>query len=131
MLSTRKGRAHAFLALVAAAISASVAVLYTFPVGAGGFYPWCPIHAYTGLLCPGCGATRALDALVHGHVAQAFAFNPLVTLLVPVVLIYFAEAYRRAASGGSIQPIWPVIPRAFVSGLLAIATVFTVIRNLS
>ena len=51
-------------------------ILYTFPPGAGSFYPRCVFHAVTGLLCPGCGTTRALHQLLHGHFAAAFRLNP-------------------------------------------------------
>jgi len=51
-------------------------VLYTFPPGAHSFYPPCVFHRVTGLLCPGCGTTRALHQLLHGHVAAAFKLNP-------------------------------------------------------
>jgi len=45
--------------------------------------PVCPIHQLTGLNCPGCGATRALHQLVHGHVGAAVGFNPLVIIGLP------------------------------------------------
>jgi hypothetical protein len=37
----------------------------------------CPLKLATGLPCIGCGATRALAALVSGHVAEALRANPL------------------------------------------------------
>jgi len=51
--------------------------LYTFPPGGPqSLYPRCVFHAVTGLLCPGCGTTRALHQLLHGHVVAAFQLNP-------------------------------------------------------
>lgn len=130
MLSERQRRAHTSLGYASAGIAASVTVLYKFPPRTAGFYPVCPVHAYTGLLCPGCGATRALAALLHGHLAQALALNSLVTLLLPVVLLYCAETYRRTAFGQSGEPARPRVPRAIVAGLLVIAAMFTAVRNL-
>lgn len=52
-------------------------VLYTFPPVTSGFYPQCVFHQLTGLDCPGCGITRALHALLHGRVGEAFRFNPM------------------------------------------------------
>ena len=105
-------------------------LLYKFPPGTVGFYPSCPLHACTGLLCPGCGATRALAALVHGNLVQALVLNPLVILLLPIVLLYCAEAYRRAAFIKTGEPPWPAIPRAVVPTVLAVAAFFTVVKNL-
>lgn len=42
--------------------------------------PGCHIHELTGILCPGCGSTRALRALLHGEWQQSFRQN---ILLVP------------------------------------------------
>ena len=64
------------LTLSAIVAVAGAWVLYTFPNGPGSFYPPCVFHRVTGLLCPGCGATHALQALVHGQFAAAFKYNP-------------------------------------------------------
>lgn len=40
--------------------------------------PHCAFRAITGCPCPTCGATRCVLALVHGHVAQALGWNPMV-----------------------------------------------------
>lgn len=39
--------------------------------------PPCPLHAYTGYYCPGCGGTRATFALLHGHLIRSFVLHPL------------------------------------------------------
>lgn len=51
----------------------------------------CLFHAATGLLCPGCGTTRSLTALIHGDVAGAFAFNQLI-YFIPIFLIAYELA---------------------------------------
>jgi hypothetical protein len=53
----------------------------------------CLFHAATGLLCPGCGTTRSLTALLHGDVATAFAFNSLI-YFIPVFLIAYELTKR-------------------------------------
>ena len=42
--------------------------------------PLCPLRTLTGLPCPTCGATRAAEAMLGGHVLDAVLYNPLVTL---------------------------------------------------
>lgn len=37
-----------------------------------------------GLYCPGCGGTRAVDALLHGHILQSLWYHPLVIYTVVV-----------------------------------------------
>ena len=65
------------LVLGASVLLAVAAVVYLFDPVTTWFYPPCVFNLLTGLLCPGCGGTRALHALLHGDVAGAFAFNPL------------------------------------------------------
>jgi hypothetical protein len=63
-------------------------VVYRFPPATTSWYPRCVFHALTGLDCPGCGGTRAVHQLLHGHFADAFALNPLLFLfLIPVAIL--------------------------------------------
>lgn len=48
----------------------------------------CLFHAATGLLCPGCGTTRSLTALLHGDLPSAFAYNQLIYFLPLLLLAY-------------------------------------------
>jgi len=54
--------------------------------------PLCPLHAVTGLPCPTCGSTRAAIALVHGDLATALAWNPLMTLVMIGAALYVLYA---------------------------------------
>lgn len=47
--------------------------------------PRCLFHDWTGLHCAGCGMTRATYALLDGRLADAFRFNPLGMILLPLV----------------------------------------------
>lgn len=56
----------------------------------------CTFKALTGYDCPGCGAQRALHALLHGQPAQAWRFNPFIFFAVPIAAAYIViEALRR------------------------------------
>ncbi len=100
----------------------AAAALYFAPPTASRFYPRCLFHDATGLLCPGCGATRALAALLHGHLAEAFHLNALIVALLPAALLYLAFGVGRSR--------WPRIPVPVTSALVAAAFLFTVFRNL-
>jgi hypothetical protein len=36
----------------------------------------CTFRRFTGLPCPGCGMTRSFISMAHGHLAEAWRFNP-------------------------------------------------------
>jgi hypothetical protein len=128
MISTPHRRhANQALAAVVSATALFSALLYRFPPARYHFYPQCPFHQYTGLLCPGCGATRALSALVHGDISAAVHFNVLTVILLPLFFVWLVFAYQRAITGRT--PAWPKLPNQGIPALLVLTTVFTLIRN--
>lgn len=38
----------------------------------------CLFKLITGFYCPGCGGSRAVLALIHGHLISSFIYHPLV-----------------------------------------------------
>ncbi len=48
------------------------------------WFPGCLFHRFTGLNCPGCGMTRAACATLHGRIGEAFRFNPVGMILLPL-----------------------------------------------
>lgn len=73
----------------------SVALLgiaaYAFrETGGAGWMPGCVFRKFTGYDCPGCGMTRATYASLHGNFAQAFHFNPVGMILLPLASIGLA-----------------------------------------
>ena len=51
-------------------------------------WPRCPLLAMTGYPCLTCGATRCAMALGHGHLTQAWHWNPLALLALCGVVIF-------------------------------------------
>ena len=43
--------------------------------------PACLMRALTGIPCPGCGMTRSLTSIWHGHFLISFRYHPLGMLL--------------------------------------------------
>lgn len=64
--------------------------LYRF----GSPFP-CFFHLITGLYCPGCGAGRAVTALVHGDFLTAFRNNILFLPAFAFVGWYFFQRYLQ------------------------------------
>jgi hypothetical protein len=123
-LIRRRFIAHTLLA--AALLLGAALVLY--PPTRFSLYPACPIHLYLGLLCPGCGATRALAALLHGRLLDALRLNALFVLLLPIALAGAIESYRRALRPESFR--WPQPSAPALYATLAAAAIFTLARNL-
>jgi len=117
----------AFPALIAAGM-VGVALLRVFDPATSGVFPPCPLHYFTGLYCPGCGSLRALHALLHGDLRQAWAMNPLTILLLPFLTYgLISEALLALLGRGLPQPM---LSAAGIRGLCALIVLFGVVRNL-
>jgi len=130
-VNTDRRRWPSNLARVAAPVALlffAAFVLAVFPPTQYSFYPQCPIHRYFHILCPGCGTTRAIAALLHGNIVAALQFNALTTLLLPVALAYAAISYRRYLKRMTFQ--WPQPSHAAIYTTLIVVAVFTIARNL-
>lgn len=83
-----------------AAFGIGIATLYA-TTGVG--FP-CPFRAVTGWECPFCGGTRLGASLLHGDVAGAFAYNPLVFLSLVVGVVVGALWLVEALGGPRVRP---------------------------
>ena len=128
-MSSAGGRVAALARAAAplAAVMAVAAVLRHFPPEQYGFYPQCPVYALLHIECPGCGTTRALAALLHGHVMEALRLNALSILMLPIAAGYSAVWYRRYLRREPFR--WPQLPPATLYTALAVAALFAVLRN--
>lgn len=111
--------------LALGAVGACAAVAARDPNEPGSWL-MCPYLATTGFVCPGCGTLRAVHALTQGDVATAWQRNPGLLLTVPVLVLVWLTAVRRA---------WLGVPRRWTPGprLLAVLPVlvaaYWVLRN--
>lgn len=48
--------------------------------------PKCMVHELTGWNCPGCGSQRMLHAILHGNIAEAWHYNALFVILIPILI---------------------------------------------
>lgn len=79
----------------------------------------CVFHGVTGLYCPGCGLTRALQACLQGDIEQAFRYNVLVPCLLPVYgayLLAVRTGHRRTG-------------RVLMAAMLVMTVAYGVLRN--
>jgi hypothetical protein len=113
--------------LLALAILVGLLALYHLDPVKHGFYPRCQLNALTGLQCPGCGGLRALHALLHVRVAEAFRLNPLFVAAVPAALALAGRwLWRRRREPGAR---W-VIPAGWLWSGVAAVILFGIVRNL-
>lgn len=89
----------------------------------------CMFHELFHLYCPGCGGTRAIDALLRGDFLHSFLYHPMVIYIVlTFVYYYIAAGYTFLIKrNGKIYykiPIWVLM----VAAILLIG--YFVLRNI-
>lgn len=77
--------------------------------------PACLIRTRTGILCPGCGLSRAFYALLSLNLREAWAYNPTIFLL-PLLLLLIATDARPFSSNRANR----IVAFALVGGICAI-----------
>jgi len=94
-----------------------------------GFSIPCPFHLVTGYLCPGCGITRALFALLEFNFSKAITYNLLIVIYAPFILMYFLyQDYLFIYD--KEDKIIKRIPDIIWYLLIVVAILFGVIRNI-
>ena len=83
----------------------------------------------TGLYCPGCGAGRACYSILHGQFADAFCYNPLMVILLPLIGLYIAaRMVDWIVTGGN--HIDQKINVKFLTWVLIVVVIYGVLRNI-
>ncbi|PMC75827.1 hypothetical protein CJ197_06415 [Brachybacterium sp. UMB0905] len=89
--------------------------------------PLCLINHLTGIECPGCGAIRAVHAVLAGDLLMALRSNALTTLALPLVAAGFVLWTIRRVQG---RPLDLLPSRTTLLVLLGVVLLFTIARNL-
>ena len=101
--------------------------LFVFEPGRSGFFPPCMFRLVTGFTCPGCGTTRALHEIVHGHYVAAFMLNPLLLFAMPFLAYAFLRYSAIVMYGG--VPRKNSLPAPYIYALFFIVMGFWIFRN--
>jgi hypothetical protein len=116
-----------FLTPIALLCAGGAYLLYRFDPAKCAVYPPCLFHVITGMYCPGCGSTRALYQLLHGHVVKAFRFNPLMVAALPFLSYALVAEGVFAVTGRTLptfRPKWNL-----ARTILYIIVAYWILRN--
>ena len=116
------------LLLAAVFLGFAIAAFLLWKYGSSWF-PGCMFRKWTGLECPGCGMTRATEAMLHGRLLQAFSFNPVGMVLFPLAVIacgFKAIGWAR----GTAAPIEFKTGRWGATVIAVVVIAWWILRNL-
>ena len=106
---------------------AGAVYLFAFEPGKTGLFPVCLFRFVTGYQCPGCGSTRAMHQLLHGHIVAAFMLNPFFLLALPF-LLYALIRYSAVVMRGC-EPRHNTLPASYIYALFFVVLSFWIFRN--
>ena len=118
--------------LAACGCSGASAFLFAVDPSQHAVYPQCWLYNATGIYCAGCGATRAIHALLHGRVLSALHDNALFVSALPL-LLFIGGSYVLAAWQKNAWPRNEVDPPKLLQwalGSMIVMLAFMAVRNL-
>jgi len=116
------------LALLGLALSAAVYLLWRFDPSHVRLWV-CTFHAFTGLYCPGCGATRATHELLHGRLLSALHDNAFWVAVLPLAACAAVAEGLRLARGRGLNHSLFGNPRLLIA-LAVVGLLFGLLRNI-
>jgi hypothetical protein len=97
-----RGRLAAATVLLICAAAATV-LMQVNPADHPGL-PTCPSLALGGVICPGCGSTRATHHLLNGRFGTAIRFNPaLIVIGLPFLVLLLVQCGLAMTTGRLFQ----------------------------
>ena len=91
--------------------------------------PPCIFYELTGLYCPGCGAGRAMLALMRGDFLAALDHQPLMLMLSPFLAYYVLKVYIAFVFERDVLPFFRVSTGMAVT-LTATIVAYWILRNI-
>ena len=90
-----------FLCLI---LLAGYLVLCAFDIPLTSLYPHpCLLYQTFHLYCPGCGGTRALYYLLHGHFLTSIKYHPVIPYTFVLVVCYMSSHTLNILTKGKIK----------------------------
>ena len=114
--------------LLGLSLPAAIALVCVYELRIGtGLKCW--FYELTGLYCPGCGSGRAVQALLHGRIGQAFSYNILLLPLgLPCCAVVLHEYLRLVFPGLRLRPVY--LSRPVQIACLILVFGFWILRNI-
>ena len=94
------------------------------------FYIPCILHLATGFYCPGCGGTRAAEALLEGKILLSFFYHPIVLYFV-LLYLWFMLSHTVEKLSGHRYKVGMHYRHLYIYLALAIIVINTAVKDIA
>lgn len=100
-----RSRRNVLIIVMVAAIVATMILYYRFNPADCVWMPKCPSKFISGYDCPACGSQRALHAVLHGRLGEAWHLNPFICIALPFVAAVIWSTFPRLRGSATVRRI--------------------------
>ena len=117
------------LIIITAVVAILAAIVYFyFDPSSSKLFPRCLFLETTGVKCPGCGSQRAVHALLHGQVGEAWHYNAMLVVAIPLIGFYLLVSVMQERW----QRLYRVLfSRVVLLSLVGLIVLWWVLRNVA
>ncbi|WP_394332192.1 DUF2752 domain-containing protein [Epilithonimonas hungarica] len=106
-----------------------ICIYYFFDPTKYSFFLKCPLKTMTGYECAGCGVQRAFHSLLHFRFLEAFKYNPLFVISIPVLVFVLLINFVKRYYNLKIKLDNYIFNKKSIILILIIVFVFSLLRN--
>lgn len=106
-----------------------VSIYFFIDPSKSAYFLKCPLKTITGYECAGCGVQRAFHELLHFKFLDAFKFNPLFVISIPILLIILVIYQSRYEKSNLVLKRF-FGSKTFIFLVLIIVFVFSWLKNM-
>ena len=100
---------------------------YNYNPASNTLFPKCTFLNATGLKCPGCGSQRAIHALFNGNFTEAFKYNAMLIIGIPIIaILLYLELIRTKKPEIYIK----INSKYIIAGIGIVIIFWWIIRNI-
>lgn len=83
--------------IIGAAVAAPILLYlyHKFNPALSEWFPKCLFYSLFGIPCPGCGSQRAIHSLLNLEFADAFRYNAMVVMAIPILAVLISASALR------------------------------------
>ncbi len=117
----------AIISVILILIITFLILYYNCNPASNALFPKCTFYNTTGLKCPGCGSQRALHALFNGNFIEAFRYNAMFILGIPLILLLL---YLELIRTKKPEIYTKINSKYIITGIGIIIIFWWIIRNI-